>query len=147
MTTPGTGHIEYALNAPARLPLAMTTERRRSGETAILSPDDILDLAEERRRVFADRDNLYETYQRYYRGKQQNTGPSVLAANSQGRPLLRVVGESSTRERTYTSQRLAPIIDDSQAYRVQDLYRYRTRGRDDQGFIHGEMIPTTPIGL
>src|SRR5436305_1782238 len=39
MATKGTGPIEYALNAPARSPLAMTTERRRSGEIAILSPD------------------------------------------------------------------------------------------------------------
>jgi WD40 repeat protein len=39
MTTAGTGPIEYALNAPAWLPLAMTTERRRSGEIAIFSPD------------------------------------------------------------------------------------------------------------
>ena len=39
MTTTGTGPIEYALNAPAKSPLAMTTERRRSGEIAILSPD------------------------------------------------------------------------------------------------------------
>src|SRR5438105_13387754 len=39
MTTTGTGSIEYALNAPARLPLIKTAERRRSGERAILSPD------------------------------------------------------------------------------------------------------------
>jgi WD40 repeat protein len=39
MTTTGTLPIEYALNAPARSPLAMTTERRRSSEISILSPD------------------------------------------------------------------------------------------------------------
>jgi WD40 repeat protein len=39
MTTTGTSSIEYALNAPARLPLTKTAERRRSSEIAILSPD------------------------------------------------------------------------------------------------------------
>lgn len=40
------------------------------------------------------------------------SGPSVLAMNSQGRPLLRQVGEAIDVQRTYSSHRLSPIVDD-----------------------------------
>ena len=81
----------------------------------VLSPKQILELAETRRRDFSERDGRYEIYDRYYRGKSVAAGPSVLGSNSQGRPLLRVVGGSSQQERTYHSQALAPVIDDNQA--------------------------------
>src|SRR5690242_2078067 len=81
----------------------------------VLSPKRIVSLSEERRRRYKGRDDAYEVYQRYYRGRQKMPGPSVMASNSQGRPLLRVIGESAGGDKQYTSQRLAPIIDDSQA--------------------------------
>jgi len=80
-----------------------------------LGPYEILDLLDQRQQDYAYRDQAYELYQRYYRGKQAAGSPSsVLGANSQGRPLLRV-GEAMMRDRTYSSQRLAPIVDDAQA--------------------------------
>ena len=39
-------------------------------ELHILGPKQILSLAEERRRQYKDRDDAYEVYQRYYRGRQ-----------------------------------------------------------------------------
>ena len=80
--------------------------------------NDILDAAEKRLQLFADRNEWYDRLLKYYYGKQPQgktyslSSPIVLPSNSQGRPLLRQVGESISTDRTYTSQRLAPIVDD-----------------------------------
>ena len=76
---------------------------------------EILDTAEKRLQIYADRDIWYDKLASYYFGKQpqgKSYAPTVLAANAQGRPLLRQVGESIMTNRTYSSQRLAPIVDD-----------------------------------
>jgi hypothetical protein len=81
-----------------------------------LDPYEILDLADRRIQEFQVRNQLYETYERYYRGLQRDSGqPSILAANSQGRPLLRLSETSGQADRSYSSQRLAPIVDDGAA--------------------------------
>ena len=80
----------------------------------VLDAYEILEILDQRKKDYAYRDQAYELYQRYYRGKQSAGTGSVLGANSQGRPLLRV-GEAMMRDRTYSSQRLAPIVDDAQA--------------------------------
>lgn len=77
---------------------------------------EIVKMREERVRKYASRDRAYDTYMKYYFGRQNQSGSSsdlpVLSSNSQGRPLLRQVGEVIGVNKTYSSQRLAPIIDD-----------------------------------
>ncbi len=80
----------------------------------ILSPHQIIALADRRRQQYAERDGLYEVYNNYYRGKTSGQRPSVMAANSQGRPILRDL-EGNESDRHYSTQILSPIIDDSQA--------------------------------
>jgi len=92
--------------------MAQTVEKLN---LAVLGGKEIIDLMLERKKLYRDRDGLYEVYQKYYRGKQGAVGPSVLAANSQGRPLLRVSESGGNQDRSYSSQRLAPIVDDNQA--------------------------------
>jgi hypothetical protein len=93
----------------------VATALKNDAKAPILSPYAIVELAAERKKVFAERDVLYETFQKYYRGKQAVAGPSVQAANAQGRPLLRLSETKSEADRAFSTQRLAPIIDDSQA--------------------------------
>lgn len=105
-----------------------------------LNPYEIIELREERKRDYAVRDELYETYQRYYRGKQQGQAPSVLGANAQGRPLLRA-NEGSGKERSYSSQRLAPIIDDNQALLGRmPASRVEPPEQSEQGIHRGELL-------
>ena len=82
----------------------------------VLSVEDILDEYEYRREQFEPRDALYETYLQYYRdGSNGRTGLPILAVNAQGRPLLRPIGENIHRQRTYSSRRLSPVVDDYSA--------------------------------
>jgi hypothetical protein len=81
----------------------------------VLDAYQILDLVEERLKIFQDRNAWYDKLMRYYDGKSYGSGafePEIMSSNSQGRPLLRQVGESINTNRTYSSQRLAPIVDD-----------------------------------
>lgn len=86
-----------------------------------LSPGQIVDLAKQRHRAYADRDAWYDKLNGYYFGQESGVGraydPPILAMNSQGRPLLRPfeVGGSIESKRSYSSKRLAPIIDDYMA--------------------------------
>lgn len=85
-------------------------------KTPTLSTAEIVDEFEARKRRFADRDAWYERLLNYYNGQSKSEGGlPILAANSQGRPLLRPVGESINARRTYSSQRLAPVVDDYSA--------------------------------
>lgn len=93
----------------------MATALAKAPIVPILSPLEIIELAKQRTASYAERDGLYETFQRYYRGKQISAGPSTLAMNQQGRPLLRLSEAGPNSDRAFTTQRLAPIIDDSQA--------------------------------
>ena len=83
-----------------------------------LEPKKILELAEQRLKVYARRNDAYDNYLNYYFGHPRGDGSGgrtgVIAMNSQGRPLLRDVelGNSMNANRAYTSQRLAPIVDD-----------------------------------
>lgn len=82
----------------------------------VLSVDAIIEEYEYRREQFEPRDALYETYLQYYRGGNDGKpGLPILAANAQGRPLLRPIGESINRQRTYSSHRLSPVVDDYSA--------------------------------
>lgn len=79
----------------------------------ILSTAELMDEFEKRKRRYQDRDSWYERLTSYYYGRSEQTGGlPILAANAQGRPLLRPVGESINARRTYSSQRLAPVVDD-----------------------------------
>lgn len=79
----------------------------------VLSPDDILDDYKRRLQLYADRDEWYAKLQDYYYGGSKGEGGlPILSSNAQGRPLLRPVGESIHARRTYSSQRLSPIVDD-----------------------------------
>lgn len=107
----------------------------------VLNALEIVELLDTRKRAYAERDAMYETFNRYYRGKQQSPGqPSVLGANSQGRPLLRV-GEAATRDRVYSSQRLAPIVDDKQALlgRLPST-RVEPKDQSPEGIVNGELL-------
>ena len=80
-----------------------------------LDAETIIEMCERRMTQYAIRDQAYSVYANYYFGKQSGMGaPSVKAANSQGRPLMRdsdlIAGDGE-----YRSQRLAPIVDDYQA--------------------------------
>jgi hypothetical protein len=87
-------------------------------QSPILSAEQIVDLARERHRSYADRDAWYDRLSSYYFGVDSGAGraydPPILAMNSQGRPLLRPfeVGGSIESKRSYSSKRLAPIVDD-----------------------------------
>jgi hypothetical protein len=107
----------------------------------VLDPIEILELWDDRRRAYGERDSLYEIFNRYYRGKSQSAGsPSVQGANSQGRPLLRV-GESVNRERVFSSQRLAPIIDDKQALLGRmPATRVEPKDQSPEGVNNGELL-------
>jgi len=108
---------------------------------AALGPYEILEILDQRKVDFAPRDRAYEMYNNYYRGKSQSVGsPSVLGANSQGRPLLRV-GESMNRERVYSSQRLAPIVDDKQALLGRmPASRVEPKDQSAEGVTNGELL-------
>jgi len=81
-----------------------------------LSANAIIELCERRMEQFASRDADYETFARYYFGKQAGMGsPSQKIMNAQGRPLLRDSDSSGSGDGEYRSQRLAPIVDDYQA--------------------------------
>ena len=82
----------------------------------VLTVDAIIDENEYRRQMFEERDATYEMYMQYYRGGNDGRGGlPILAANPQGRPLLRPIGESIHRQRTYSSKRLSPVVDDYSA--------------------------------
>lgn len=84
--------------------------------TPILSKSEILDLAVRRQREFRARDALYDVLGLYYYGRDlSDQTVNVLAMNSQGRPLLRDLERYKEASRIYSSQRLAPIVDDYQA--------------------------------
>lgn len=107
----------------------------------ILSPQEIIDLAKQRTAAYSERDGLYDTYQRYYRGKQAPSGPSVQAMNSQGRPLLRLSEAAPRGEQGFTSQRLAPIIDDAQALLGRmPASRVEPPDQSEQGVAKGELL-------
>src|SRR5262249_13831403 len=74
----------------------------------------ILDEMERRKEKYAERDAWYELLTQYYyrHNAKMGEGLPILAANAQGRPLLRQVGETMVGDRTYSTQRLAPIVDD-----------------------------------
>jgi hypothetical protein len=86
-----------------------------------LSPGQIVALAQARQREYAWRDSWYDRLRGYYfdagSGAGRGYDPPILAMNSQGRPLLRPfeVGGSIESKRSYSSKRLAPIIDDYMA--------------------------------
>src|SRR5438309_9896348 len=107
----------------------------------VISPDEIIDLLAERQRQYKVRDGLYELFNTYYRGQQGMKGkPSVMAANSQGRPLMRV-GEQATKERVFTSQRLAPIVDDNQALLGRmPATRVEPPDQSQPGLARGELL-------
>lgn len=106
-----------------------------------LGPRQIVELAERRKAAFGVRDEAYNVYLNYYRGKQAAGGPSVMAANSQGRPLLRVVGESMRQQRAYSSQRLAPIVDDAQALLGRmPASRVEPPDQEPSGLARGEKL-------
>jgi len=76
----------------------------------------IIEMCERRMNQYAGRDVDYDTFARYYFGKQSGMGsPSAKAMNSQGRPLLRDSDSYGAGDGEYRSQRLAPIVDDYQA--------------------------------
>ena len=107
----------------------------------VISPNEIIELLVERQRQYKTRDGLYELFNTYYRGQQGMKGkPSVMAANAQGRPLMRV-GEQATKERVYSSQRLAPIIDDNQALlgRMPSV-RVEPPDMSEAGVTKGELL-------
>ena len=82
----------------------------------VLSKDDILDEYKHRLEQYSPRDASYDTLDRYYRGTNNGSGTlPILIANAQGRPLLRPVGESINVQRTYSSRRLSPVVDDYSA--------------------------------
>src|SRR5690348_16610879 len=82
-------------------------------EPPVLGADDIVDEYQSRQRRYQDSDAFYDRLLAYYRGDEKGSGGlPILSANAQGRPLLRPVGESINSRRTYSSQRLAPIVDD-----------------------------------
>lgn len=87
----------------------------------LLSPAQIVALAHERQRSYGWRDSWYDRLRGYYFGQDSSAGrnydPPILAMNSQGRPLMRPfeVGGSIESKRSYSSMRLAPIIDDYMA--------------------------------
>src|SRR5213079_1273280 len=91
--------------------------------------------------IFAERDLLYETFQRYYRGKQGMGGPSVQGSNSQGRPILRLSETKANDERAFSTQRLAPIIDDSQALLGRmPASRVEPPDQSEQGTTKAELL-------
>jgi len=73
---------------------------------------DILGEWEKRKKKYGDRDAWYTMLSSYYASGAYEDELPILAANAQGRPLLRPVGESVNRPRTYSSRRLTPIVDD-----------------------------------
>lgn len=110
-------------------------------QAPILSAHEIIDLAAERKKVFGERDALYETFQRYYRGKQAAPGPSVLGANALGRPLLRLSEAKTGDQQPFTSQRLAPIVDDAQALLGRmPASRVEPPDQSEQGVTKGELL-------
>lgn len=87
-----------------------------TSRTSVLSTAELVDEFGRRKQMFNDRDLWYDRLLNYYYGKvSQEGGLPILAANSQGRPLLRPVGESINARRIYSSQRLAPVVDDYSA--------------------------------
>src|SRR5689334_1895288 len=79
----------------------------------VLDSHQILDEWERRKKKYMDRDEWYDMLLSYYRGGSTPEGSlPILAANAQGRPLLRPIGESINSRRVYSSQRLKPIVDD-----------------------------------
>src|ERR1700737_431517 len=80
------------------------------------SAKEILELAERRRKRDIERDTIYDVLKLYYFGdtpSDQSAG--VLAANSQGRPLLRDLEKYKAGGKAYSPQRVAPIVEDYQA--------------------------------
>lgn len=84
-------------------------------EPPVMSVDDIIDEFKKRRQRYQDRDEFYDRLLAYYNNARDENGLPVLSANSQGRPLLRPIGESIYKPRAYSSQRLSPIVDDYSA--------------------------------
>jgi hypothetical protein len=104
--------------------------------------EEIIDEYNYRRELFQDRDAAYETLNRYYRGDNNGKGVlPILSANAQGRPLLRPIGESINVQRTYSSQRLAPVVDDYSAL-MGRMPTTRVEPPDDseQGEQRGELL-------
>src|SRR6185437_5532984 len=119
----------------------MATALKQAPLSPILSPVAIIELARERQGIFSERDALYEVFQRYYRGKQATATPSVLAMNPQGRPLLRLSEATNTKEAVFSTQRLAPIIDDSQALLGRmPASRVEPPDQTEQGVQRGELL-------
>lgn len=88
-----------------------------TSKNSVLSTAELIDEFGNRKQRFNDRNLWYDRLLSYYRGNTSggNGGLPILAANSQGRPLLRPVGESINSKRVYSSQRLAPVVDDYSA--------------------------------
>src|ERR1700682_2080122 len=81
-----------------------------------LDANTIIEMCERRMNQYAARDVDYDTFARYYFGKQAGMGsPSAKIMNAQGRPRLRAPDTSGAGDGEYRSQRLAPIVDDYQA--------------------------------
>lgn len=78
----------------------------------LLNPKQILKLTEDRKSVLKGRDACYMLYKNYYFGDQDKGKIQTLAMNSQGRPLLRDMGEISETHKAYSSNRVPPVIDD-----------------------------------
>lgn len=82
----------------------------------ILNGDEIIELARKRRKQYQKRNTLYDLYSLYYFGDHpSNDSIEILAMNSQGRPLLRDLERMKGSGTVYSTQRLAPIIEDYQA--------------------------------
>lgn len=85
-------------------------------QSTILNGDQILKLAEQRRKRYGRRNALYDLYDLYYFGSHPSDQTiDILAMNAQGRPLLRDLERIKGSGQVYSTQRLAPIIDDFQA--------------------------------
>lgn len=80
--------------------------------SVVLDPDQILKEWTRRKQRYQARDDWYDRLSTYYFGSDAGDGIPILSMNSQGRPLLRPVGENPYAEKTYSSRRLPPIVDD-----------------------------------
>src|SRR5665213_2299996 len=81
-----------------------------------LDANTIIELCERRMEQYAIRDAAYETYSRYYFGKQSGMGsPSQKIMNAQGRPLMRDSDSYGGGDGEYQGNVLQPPIDDKQA--------------------------------
>lgn len=108
----------------------------------LLDPYAILKEWDKRKKRYETRDEWYDKLLTYAVGDGVQEGIPILAMNSQGRPLLRPVGENPlNRQQQYSSQRLPPIVDDYAALLGRmPSSRVEPPDESEQGEKKGELL-------